>query len=389
MHARTRPRLDGPPAEGQLNRIVVVSPSAILADVQVFAGSQLSHWDFPRNTASAALMTAFGRENGFTAEDLLDGSGLSEIDLADHTRTIVGRQELAIATNLVKLMGTTAGAADLGIRVGADYHVGSFGIFGFACLTSTTLGDAVRFAARYYELSYGFCLPSVTVDGPVAALRLALPGLTGPVAEFLVRRDLLAIAQVMAESLGGPVPFTAIEFAGPTPELGDDEARAAFGVAPGYGAQVTVASWPAELLDHRLPQANDTSVAMCLQQCNTLLERRRERTGMALRVREQLASVDGAPHTIASVARRLAMSERTLRRRLAEEDTTFRDLADEVHRMLAEEMLATGALSVEDIAVRLGYAEATSFIAAFKRWTGTTPARHQRSVAPRARVLTV
>ena len=355
----------------------------------MFAGSQVSHWDFPRNTASAALMARFGTDSGLTIADLLDGSGLSETDLTDHGRTILGRQELAIATNLVTLLGAPAGAADLGIRVGAGYHVGAFGIFGFACLTSPTLGDAVRFAARYYELSYGFCLPTVTVDGPVATLRLDLPGLTGPVAEFLVRRDLSAIAQVMSESSGGPVPFTAIEFAGPEPASGDAAARSAFGVTPRHGGPVTVASWPAELLGHPLPQASEISVAMCRTQCTTLLERRRQRTGVALRVREQLASIDGAPHTIGKVARHLAMSERTLRRRLAEEDTTFRDLTDEVHRMLAEELLATGALSVEDIAQRLGYAEATSFIAAFKRWTGTTPARHQRSVAPRARVLTV
>jgi Arabinose-binding domain of AraC transcription regulator, N-term len=115
--------------------------------VQVFAGSQLSHWDFPRNTASAALMTEFGRENGLAVADMLEGSGLSEADLHDHARTIVGRQELAIAANLVNLLGTDVGAADLGVRLGGSYHVGSFGIFGFACLTSSTLGDAVRFAA--------------------------------------------------------------------------------------------------------------------------------------------------------------------------------------------------------------------------------------------------
>jgi AraC-like DNA-binding protein len=356
--------------------------------MEVFAGRQVSHWDFPRNTASAALMAAFGRENGLAATDLLEGSGLSETDLHDHDRTIVGRQELAIATNLVDLLGAEAGAADLGVRVGAGYHVGSFGIFGFACLTSSTLGDTVRFAARYYELSYGFCLPTVTVDGPVAALRLDLPDLSGPVAEFLIRRDLSAVAQVMAEALGSPVPFTAIEFAGAAPQSGDAAARETFGVTPGYGSAFTVATWPAELLNQRLPQASDISVATCRQQCHALLERRRQRTGVALRVREQLASIDGAPH-IAGVARQLAMSERTLRRRLAEEKTTFRELVEEVHRVLAEELLGTGALSVEDVALRLGYAEATSFIAAFKRWTGTTPARYQRSVAPRARLLTV
>ncbi|WP_186274127.1 AraC family transcriptional regulator [Mycobacterium kubicae] len=357
--------------------------------MQVFAGKQVSHWDFPRNTGSVALMTEFGCANGLAVSELLNGSGLSEADLRDPNRMIVGRQELAVVTNLVTLLGKETGAADLGVRVGGSYYVGSFGIFGFACLTSSTLGDAVRFAARFYELSYGFCLPSVTVDGPVAALRLDLPDLTGPVADFLVRRDLAAVARVMSELLGSPIPFTAIEFAGAQPSSGDAAARAAFGVTPRYHAPANVACWPAALLESRLPQASELSVSICEQQCDALLERRRQRTGVARRVRERLASIDGKPHTIASVARQLAMSERTLRRRLAEENTTFRDLVEEVHRFLAEELLATGALSVEDVALRLGYAEATSFIAAFKRWTGTTPARYQRAAAPRGRSLAV
>ncbi|ORW60982.1 AraC family transcriptional regulator [Mycobacterium parmense] len=351
----------------------------------MFAGRQVSHWDFPRNTASVALMADFACESGLAVSEVLEGSGLSEADLHDHNRMIVGRQELAVVTNLVNLLGGEAGAADLGVRVGGTYHVGSFGIFGFACLTSSTLGDAVRFAAKFYELSYGFCLPTVIVDGPQASLRLDLPDLTGPVAQFLMRRDLVAIARVMAELLGRPVPFTSVTFAGPAPASGDAAAREAFGVTPGYGLRVTVVSWPAALLTDRLPQASEISVATCQQQCQELLERRRQLTGVARRVRDRLASIDGKPHTVASVARQLAMSERTLRRRLAEENTSFRCLVEEVHRVLAEELLATGALSVDDVALRLGYAEATSFIAAFKRWTGTTPARYQRSAAPRAR----
>jgi AraC-like DNA-binding protein len=366
---------------------------AILGHVQVFAGQQVSHWDFPRNTGSVALMTQFGCANGLAVSEVLNGSGLSEEDLRDHNRMIVGRQELAVVTNLVNLLGAEAGAANLGVRAGGSYYVGSFGIFGFACLTSSTLGDAIRFAARFYELSYGFCLPTVSVEESVAALRLHLPDLSGPVADFLLRRDLSAISRVMAELLGSPVPFTSIEFAGPPPSSGDAAACDAFGVTPRYHAPANVARWPAALLESRLPQASEMTVAMCEQQCDALLERRRQRTGVARRVRERLASldgkIDGKPHTIASVARQLAMSERTLRRRLAEENTTFRDLVEEVHRVLAEELLATGALTVEDVALRLGYAEATSFIAAFKRWTGTTPARYQRSVAPRARLLSV
>ncbi len=48
-------------------------------------------------------------------------------------------------------------------------------------------------------------------------------------------------------------------------------------------------------------------------------------------------------------------------------------------RALAEEMLTAAPLSVDDIAIRLGYAEATPFIHAFKRWTGLTPAAYRRA----------
>jgi AraC-like DNA-binding protein len=65
-----------------------------------------------------------------------------------------------------------------------------------------------------------------------------------------------------------------------------------------------------------------------------------------------------------------------LRRRLAESGTSFQELLDEVREALAQELLTT--LAVEDVALRLGYAEASSFIHAFKRWKGVTPAVYAR-----------
>jgi AraC-like DNA-binding protein len=80
------------------------------------------------------------------------------------------------------------------------------------------------------------------------------------------------------------------------------------------------------------------------------------------------------------VADALGLSTRTLRRRLADEDASYQGVLDEVRESLAERMLATGRLTVEDVAQRLGYAEASSFIHAFKRWKGTTPAAYVREL---------
>ena len=70
----------------------------------------------------------------------------------------------------------------------------------------------------------------------------------------------------------------------------------------------------------------------------------------------------------------LGMAPRTLRRHLAAEGTSFRKLVDGVRQALAEEMLAH-RMTVDEIAERLGYSEASSFVHAFKRWKGTSVVR--------------
>jgi AraC-like DNA-binding protein len=81
------------------------------------------------------------------------------------------------------------------------------------------------------------------------------------------------------------------------------------------------------------------------------------------------------------VASALHFNVRTLRRQLADEGTTFRALVEETRQLLAEELLATGRLTIEEIADRVGYAEASSFVHAFKRWKGVAPRRYARETS--------
>lgn len=330
--------------------------------------SSVPHWDFPRNAASVALLVDFGLSRGVDLARLLRGAELDERTLRDPRTTVRARDELQVAQNLIDALGDAPG---IGLDVGVLYRIGTFGIFGYACLTSPTIGDAIAFALRYYDLSYGFCLPSVSLDGDLAVVRFELPGLSGPIARFLLERDLAAIRTVLDDLLGGRMPFLSLELAVPR---GPGRYRRIFGVTPRFDAEANVATFDASLLSRALPQANRATVAMCEAQCREIVTRHRARSGIAHQVRDQLVRVGGAPRGVADVAAALALSERTLRRRLTEEGTSYRALLEEVQHSLATEMLASGALSVDDVAVRLGYAEASSFIVAFKRWHGMTPA---------------
>ena len=73
------------------------------------------------------------------------------------------------------------------------------------------------------------------------------------------------------------------------------------------------------------------------------------------------------------VAKALAVSSRTLARRLAEEGTNFADLVDSVRRSLAAQYLHESGFTLSRIGWLLGYQGATSFHHAFKRWTGRSP----------------
>jgi AraC-like DNA-binding protein len=74
-------------------------------------------------------------------------------------------------------------------------------------------------------------------------------------------------------------------------------------------------------------------------------------------------------------ARHLQLHRRTLNRRLREAGTTFRQVLDQVRFELAQEMLADTRFPIAEIAARLGYRMPSAFTRAFRRWSGSSPAR--------------
>ncbi len=135
-------------------------------------------------------------------------------------------------------------------------------------------------------------------------------------------------------------------------------------------------------LDLPLSGANTEVTRQCEAQCQALLARRRTRSGLAGQLRNRMVAPPGPLPDMETLAHELHMSLRTLRRRLLDEGTSFRQLQDEVRQALAEELLAEG-LKLEQVAITLGYGEVSNFIRAYRRWKGVTPhddrARLQRS----------
>lgn len=325
-------------------------------------------WDFPRQVAGVALLVDAGADAGVGPDVLLRGTGLRPRDLAAHQTEVTAQQELRVVRNLL-----AAAPAMTGVRVGTRYHASTFGPLGFALMSSPTLGAAANLTFRFLDLSFIFSAPSAWLDGAEVVVGVDDRNLPTDVRRFLVERDLTAIWAVLREIAGGTPRVASLVL--PFPRADDAAHRSAFGVKPqwtddGGRAELRLdAAW----FDLPLPQANPHAFAMAEALCRDLVASRRSRTGVAEEVRILIAQrlVDGAP--MAAVAHALGLSERSLRRHLTEAGTSYRTVLDEVRRGAAEELLADRSLRVDDVAQQLGYAEATSFGAAYRRWTGHSP----------------
>jgi AraC-like DNA-binding protein len=93
------------------------------------------------------------------------------------------------------------------------------------------------------------------------------------------------------------------------------------------------------------------------------------------RLRTLLASGRAESHELARV---LHVSERTMRRRLASDGTSYVSILDEVRQGFALAHAAHGQFTIEQVAEQLGFRDLSAFYRAFKRWTGTTPAKYRR-----------
>jgi AraC-like DNA-binding protein len=87
--------------------------------------------------------------------------------------------------------------------------------------------------------------------------------------------------------------------------------------------------------------------------------------------------------TMDSVSRRLGLSAATLRRRLEDEGTTFREIVDEVRRGLAEQHLLDRRFGIGEIAFLLGFSNVSAFNKAFRRWNASSPSEYRSKLLER------
>lgn len=319
-----------------------------------------------QRAASLMLLPSVLTEFGVDLDAVLQVTGIARGQLRPEA-FIPYAAYLAILDNA----SAATGRDDIGILLGQPQTLAALGPLGSAMKHAATLGEAISaFVAFQINNSTGGAVYLMRADRDVL-LGYGVYDLPVRVSHQIYDMVLAVGCNLIAELTRGRVGPEEILVSRAAPD--DPAPYQRLGRCPvRFGQNQTGLLLRASSLDDRLPEADSVLHGKALAGLVSALEQSRgETSGHVRHLLRSLLLIGQA--SMEEVARRLGLHPRAMRRRLQREGTTFEDIKDEVRYAFARELLLLGDLGITDIAVTLDYATASSFVHAFRRWSGMPP----------------
>ena len=135
--------------------------------------------------------------------------------------------------------------------------------------------------------------------------------------------------------------------------------------------------FPVERLDYELQFADPRLARMAADQCEQEMASIKAPPALLGQVRRIILGGGGRFPGVEEVASELHMSSRTLKRKLQQLGTSYQEVLDGLRKGLAVEYLTQTDKTVDEIAMSLGYSDASNFARAFRRWTARSPSDYR------------
>jgi len=332
--------------------------------------------------AKLATIVASLATEGVPASDALRQVGVPESALSKSETRVSLNQILQACRNAARLTRDRHFA----YHTGRKFRVSSFGMYGFAILSATDFREAIRFAVGYDQLATPLVHISFNEEygrAVWAAAPLADPRVDATLFKFLVELEFGIVVSLHRDVMGPSFLPREIHVTFAPPQ----NARTyqdVWGCPVRFGQRDNRLVFDAAELNGTPQLGNELTHQELVKLCKELLEAMSLHVGMSGRVRSILLASLMRPTRLETVARHLNMTTRTLRRKLREENTSFRELIDELRMHLAIKYLRDTVLTVKEIAHCLGFSDAANFRQAFRRWTQSAPLDFRKGLKPKA-----
>jgi AraC-like DNA-binding protein len=256
---------------------------------------------------------------------------------------------------------------NLALELARVTPIGAYPLLDYLVLTSESVGAGVQQLERYHRI-IGDPV-DLHVREQIDTVRIEMAPAAGP---FNIEFTSSLMVLHFKHETDGCFAATRVVFQHAVDDPGAYERALGCPVEPQgswNGISMSPEAW-------RLPlRRRDPVLRQLLEtQANDILARQPARTGLAFQVQRALAArVAGGDTSIGALARELAMSGRTLQRRLATEGVSYQALLDDARKAAAGQYLRESTLAIGEIAYLVGYSEPAPFHRAFKRWFAKTP----------------
>jgi AraC-like DNA-binding protein len=313
------------------------------------------------------MRDVLSRRMGIDWQDFCRRAGV-DASVTDLQNSVTAGAELRLQQGF---FAATADVSSLWFELGLGYRAASYGSFGIAMMTAENLGEIFADCSRYQAITYSLMRYSLVSASDGSSCLVGDDGvIPGEFRNFSQYRD-LGLIRTLIQDLTGNAQHVldSVSVAAPRPDKWD-ELQAFFPCPVEFDARLTrwqfrrgATGTPAVMSDRNLFDAYSKE---CLRQIATSSPS----ASVMQRLEAMLEGDDDWSPTLSEAARRFAMSERTLHRRLKEEGRTLSDIISEAKIRKAKKLLVGRCLSLPDIAMKLGFSDASGLSRAFKRQTG-------------------
>lgn len=306
-------------------------------------------------------------ERGVTRERMVEGLDIRP-DLLERPETrLTLLQWGKLIHRSIELTGDPGLAYEFGLRANLAAH----GLVGYGVLSNPTGHEALAFAQKYLPLCTLAFGVQVLREGEQVILDVQGRIPFGPVRQYSTDMYLASWANTLRQLAPREAAAMELWFEYPEPEC-YERYRARLPTAR-FGTGVNQLRAPARLLDIRINTCNAVTAQLVAGQCERELSLLGVQGDFLDRVRATLSGAAGRYPNLEATAAQLCTSSRTLKRRLQEHGLSFQQLLDESRHRDSMRLLENRALSVEEVAARVGYSSPANFSRAFRKWTGQTP----------------
>ena len=322
----------------------------------------------------AAVLDAL-KDEGLSEGEVVRELGLSRAETSS-PETRVSLNQVLKAYGVADRMSANPHFA---YHAGQRLHVSAYGMYGFAILSSMNYRQTMKFGVEYHQLATPVVECEFSEAGGCANWTFAPAPKADEdarIAKFTIEMQFGILISLFRDVMGPEfaprelrVTFAPPDDAAHYPEL--------FGAPVMFGQPKNAMQFDSVWLDGTPKLGNEISYRTVHALCDAMIGQLQLRTGLAGKLRRYLMANLLRPIRLDDAAEVLNLSPRTVRRKLGEENTSFREIVDELRMEMAVRYLRETRLSVEDIAELLGFSDAANFRHAFRRWTKVQPSAYR------------